>query len=461
MSSRSPTLPDLAAALLLAASLVPAAALASTPAPASSSAAAPRPHATSSANATLSSRRASSGSAAPSSSAVPPPRTPSSASAAASSRAAASADAAAFAPVSGSAVAPLPINAELSAAGKTTLVVDLGAAPLGTKRTVALNLDGVPGKADLTPVTSDDLALSMVVDASAQGSSSLPNWLSAGARFSLAAPAGTRAVVIADRKPATRVAAPVRGPLGVVRALDTIRASGERDTAAALTLAAKQFPGTEAGHRVTLLYTSAAGVNGLTATQLADRFRSAGILLVVVGTSDPDRYWSSATAATGGFFAPAGSPVVVSALDQVETTLSGRYLVRFTTPPTLPARASVSIRAGDVTLSAETLLGPPLAAPTTPRTWLAAALTNSALVVIIAVVALSSLIRRRRRAPKVPPSSPYAVLLGGPALPQALSPAAPPTEPRPRVRMRPPPRGQATVPGSPQPPPPALGPGWP
>ncbi len=279
-------------------------------------------------------------------------------------------------------------------------------------------------RADLVPVVSADLALSIVVDASAAGAASLPSWLSAGARFSLAAPPRTRAVVIADRAPAAVVAGPVRGPTGVVRALDTIRASGARDTAAALALAGRQFPGTEAGRRVTLLYTSAEGVDGLTAAQLAGRFRAAGIVLVVVGASDPGRYWSSATTATGGFFAPAGSPVVVSALDQVEATLSGRYLVRFATPAKLPARASVSIRAGDVVLAAETALGPPAPEPDprAPMYWLVGGST--------AVILLVMLLLRLRR--PVPPRV-RAVPRESPPPLQSLS-------------MRPPPHGRAAVP---------------
>jgi len=67
-------------------------------------------------------------------------------------------------------------------------------------------------------------------------------------------------------------------------------------------------------------------------------FRATGTILVVVGTANADTYWARAAAATGGFFAPAGNPVVVPALDQVETILRGRYLVQFPTPSTLPGR---------------------------------------------------------------------------------------------------------------------------
>lgn len=331
-------------------------------------------------------------------------------------------------------LAPLPVDAELSAAGRTTLVVDLSAAPATGRRTVVVNVDGVPERAEIVPVVSDGLAVSLVVDASAAGAASLPDWLSAGARFSLAAPPLSRTVVIADRAPAALVTGPLRGPAGVVRALGTIRAAGDRDTEAALTLALRQFPGTGTGRRVVLLYTTAERVTGLPADGLAARLRAAGVLLVVVGTADPDRYWSSAAAATGGFFAPAAIPAVGSALDQVETTLSNRYLVRFGTPARLPARASVSVRTGDVTLSGETALGEPApaAAPRPGILWFLIAAGSAG---ILTVAALVSLLHRRRSRPR-PPASPYAVPLG------------PPPAPRRWGGMRPPPRGRAAVNGS-------------
>ncbi|WP_203826877.1 hypothetical protein [Actinoplanes palleronii] len=321
-------------------------------------------------------------------------------------------------PVPGGEVAPLPIDAVLGGAGETTLVVDVGAAASGA-RTVTVTSDDVPQKARLLPVVSPELTVSMVVDASAEGADALPGWLSAAARFSLAAPARTRSVVIADRRPAAVIAGPVRGPSGVVRALGTVRAAGERDTEAALTLATRQFPGATAGRRVVLLYTTAAGIAGLSAPRLADRFRAAGILLVVVGTTDPDRYWSSAAAATGGFFAPAEEPAVVSALDQVETTLSGRCLVRFATPARLPARIVVRVTAGGLVLSGETTLGQPVPEAGVRRYRL---LGGAVAVLLVLPLILLVLHRRRSRRRPVAPDTPYAVLLGGPALPIVRAP---------------------------------------
>ncbi|BCJ45676.1 hypothetical protein GCM10010168_59030 [Actinoplanes ianthinogenes] len=347
---------------------------------------------------------------------------------------------------------PLPIDAVLAGAGETTLVVDLGAAPSAGRGSVAVSVDGRPQRAELTPVVSSKLAVSIVVDASADGAAALPGWLSAGARFSLAAPARTRTVVIADRAPAGVIAGPVRGPAGVVRALGAVRAGGTRDTAAALTLAAGQFPAEPVGQRIAVLYTTATGIDGLSAARLADRFRTAGTLLVVVGTADPRRYWSTAAAATGGFFAPAGDPVVVPALDQVETALRGRGLVRFAAPASSPARVSVSVRSGDLLLSGETVLG--AAPPAGSRRYeLLGAAAGLVLLVLLAVLILVVVRRRRSRTARVGPASPYAVLLGGPPLPPPLSPPSPgvelPPAPPSAGTMRPAARGRAPIPDPP------------
>ncbi|BCY06877.1 hypothetical protein [Actinoplanes sp. L3-i22] len=314
-------------------------------------------------------------------------------------------------------------------------------------RSVAVNLDGTPQPAELHPVVSSALVMSIVVDASAAGADALPSWLSAAARFSLAAPTGTRTMLIPDREPAKVLTGPLPGPARVVRALNTVRPAGDRDTAAALTLAAQQFPGTEVGRGVTLLYTSAERADGLTATQLADRFRSAGILLVVIGTSDPDRYWSSAAAATGGFYAPAGDPVVVPALDQVESTLSARYLVRFATPATLPAHASISIRTGDVILSAETTLGGPAGPTRHPRWFLVVVLAPLLLFLLLLafLLVLAGWRNRRTRLSRTAPSSPSGILPNSQPLPPPLSRSTPLPEQRHPGRMRPPPHGHATV----------------
>jgi hypothetical protein len=308
-------------------------------------------------------------------------------------------------PAAMAAPVPLPVAAVLVNGAQTSLVVDLSASTPSGRRSVSVTRDGAPQDAKLIPVVSDGLAVALVVDTSQAGAATLPAWLSAGARFILETPATTQAVVITDSAPAAAITGPQRGPVGVVRALTSVRARGERDTAAALGLALRQFPATPAGRRVVVLYTTAADAGGESAEALAARFRGSGTILVVAGTADGDAYWAPAAAATGGFFAPAGVPVVVPALDQVETTLRGRYLVQFPTPPRLPAQVSVRVNAGDLNLTGDQVVAiPPAPVPTsrsatnTSRIW-AAAMLGLAAAGLVAVFVAAVVMRRRRPQP--------------------------------------------------------------
>ena len=302
---------------------------------------------------------------------------------------------------------PLPVTAVLVNGAETALVVDLSAGTRPGRHSVSMTRDGVPQRADLVPVMADGLAVALVVDTSAAGAAALPAWLSAAARFALEAPATTTAVVIADSAPAAVTVGPERGPSGVVRGLTSVRAHGDRDTAAALRLAVRQFPTAETGRRVVILYTTGPDAGGEGAAALAARFRASGTILVVVGTAAGGAYWADAAAATGGFFAPAGDPVVVPALDQVRTTLGARYLVRFPTPPTLPSRVSVRVDTGDLILTGDAIVAA-VPAPATRewtarrRIWAAVALAAAGL--LAAAVAIVQ--RHRRRARPSPPAEP-------------------------------------------------------
>jgi hypothetical protein len=182
---------------------------------------------------------------------------------------------------------------------------------------------------------------------------------------------------------------------------------------------------------VVVLYTTAADAGGRTAAELAAAYRSTGSILVVVGTAG-DAFWTNAATATGGFFAPAGEPVVVPALDQVETTLRGRYLVRFPTPTALPATVSVKVDTGDLTLTGDALipLPPPAAKPAdeADRT-LVWSLGGAAALIAVALVALVLIQRsRRQRQPHGPPAltavfrgraqAPGAIVQGRASLPR-------------------------------------------
>jgi hypothetical protein len=336
---------------------------------------------------------------------------------------------------------PLPVAAVLVSGAQTSLVVDLSASTGAGRRSVAVTRDGSPQPAKLVPVVADGLAVTIVVDTSSAGAATLPAWLSAAARFILEAPSTTDAVVIGDSAPAAAITAPQRGPTGVVRALTSVRAHGERDTAAALSLAARQFPAAVAGRRVVVLYTTASDAGGGSAEALAARFRAGGTILVVVGTAGGDPYWPNAASATGGFFAPAGNPVVIPALDQVETTLRGRYLVQFPTPPRLPAQVSVRVGTGDLTLTADPIVTPaPASAPPSSedssRIWVVAGLGVAAAGLVFGLVVAVVRWRRRRSPPaagEVPdehvpdptpppsPASPMGVARGRAAVPGTVA----------------------------------------
>ncbi|NMO55974.1 hypothetical protein HH310_32930 [Actinoplanes sp. TBRC 11911] len=326
----------------------------------------------------------------------------------------------AFLPVFAPSPAPsgsLPVIAALSGGGETALVADLGA-PAGD-RTVTVTRGGVREEARLEPVMSDGLNLALVVDTSTDGAAALPAWLSAAARFALEAPGSARSVVITAGDPATAVIAPQQGPLAVVRALDGIRPSGDRDTVAALTLATTQFPQAAPGRRLVVLYTTAPGADRQEAESLGARLRESGTILVVVGTSDANRFWTDTAAATGGFFAPAGNPVVVPALDQVQTTLRGRYLIRFRTPPSLPADVNVRVESPDLTLTGNAVVTGSDAGG--GDRWVIVAWAAGITVIVVVAVALVAAGRRSRR-PAAPVKASPGALSG---LPSGATPGAP------------------------------------
>jgi hypothetical protein len=317
-------------------------------------------------------------------------------------------------PLPAAAAIPLPVIAVLPGAEQTSLVVDLGAGsePVDAE-SATVTVDGAQLRSQLTPVVSDRMAVALVVDASDAGAAALPAWLSAAARFILEVPGGTLASAIADTAPPVVLAPPQRGPADAVRALSTVRAGGRRSTSSAVTLAIHQFPDTATGPRVVVLYTTAADAGGETAAALSHRLVRTGTILVVVGTAGGGTYWADAARATGGFFAPADTPVVVPALDQVETTLRGRYLVRFATPRSLPAQVSVRIEAGGLSLTGDAIVPADLGtvADDPPPGRSPGAATNAwwwtiaGCLVALAAAALILPYRRRRPAAE-PPAHP-------------------------------------------------------
>jgi hypothetical protein len=306
---------------------------------------------------------------------------------------------------------PLPVEAVFPGAQTSTVVVDLSATD-DKAGSLSVTAGGQARKATLVPVVSSGLALALVVDDAQAGAANLAAWTSAAARFSLAAPPDTRAVVVSSAAPAKIVGPPQVGPSGIVGTLTGMAAHGTRDTAAALTLAAQQFPGTDPGRRVVLLYTSAPDAGDIEASDLSARFRESGTILVVVGTAGGSAYWAAATEGTGGFFAPAGDPVVVPALDQVQTTLAARYLVRLDTPARLPAQVSVQVKTPDATFSGPADI-PAVATAARgggdrgPSVWW---WTGGALLVVLLAAGVAlPLLRPRRPVPAGGPADPSPV----------------------------------------------------
>jgi hypothetical protein len=318
---------------------------------------------------------------------------------------------------------PLPVEAVLAGDQQTSVVVDLSASNRAGPRSAEVTTDGVRRRAELVPLMSEGLAVTIVVGTSDADAATLPAWLSAGARFILEGPAGAHATVIGDSAPAATIAPPQQSPTDIVAALDGVRPHGSRDTAAALALAARQFPDVPAGRKLTVVYTGAADAGGLAATAVAEQFRAAGVILVVAATADAGSYWTSATEATGGFFAPVGRPVVVPALDQVQTTLGGRYLVQFPTPARRPAAVPLRVQTPDLALAADVTLP----APATPQSaglpqWALTVVLAAVGVVVLALLVTWFLMRRTRLRRRPPP----IVIAHGRA---AVPPAPPPREP--------------------------------
>jgi hypothetical protein len=315
---------------------------------------------------------------------------------------------------------PLPVGAVLVADKRTTVVADLSASTQAGDKSAEVVTASTRRPADLTPLMSSGLAVTIVVDTSAADKATLPAWLSAGARLILEAPIDARSTVIGTSAPASVIAPPQQGPSGIVSSLDGVQAHGRRDTAAALALAAKQFPDVAAGRKLTVFYTGAADAGGPAAAAVAAEFHDTGTILVVATTADSSPYWTTAAEETGGFFAPAGHPAVVPALDQVTTTLRGRYLIGFPTPPRLPAVVPVKVTTPDLTLTANVEVpAPPGTAPAKPSPWIM--MVVLALIVVAAAgSAVAWLLARRARLRRRPP--PIVIAHGRAAVPTAPPP---------------------------------------
>jgi hypothetical protein len=95
--------------------------------------------------------------------------------------------------------------------------------------------------------------------------------------------------------------------------------------------------------------------------------------------------------------------VVVPALDQVQTTLRSRYLVRFPTPSRLPARVGVRVQTADLTFSSDATVPVPVVEPSSkdsrwpPIVWAAG-------IVVVLVLFGFLIVMAGRRPDKAPPA---------------------------------------------------------
>jgi hypothetical protein len=241
---------------------------------------------------------------------------------------------------------PAGVVTEDTVAGRARLVVG-GTGP------IAVTVDGQPQPITTTPVLSDRSAMALVVDASAAGGPGLQPGVSGLVDFALAAPTATRTALVTDTTPPAVVVPLQPGPAGVLSGLSGITPRGDRQTAAALALAAAQLPREPDSPRLVMLYTTSDST-GESADALAARLRADGIVLAVV-TTTANSYWAAAAAATGGMAVEARPDGVLDAFGQVENALGTRNLV------TLPAPARSApavVRVGSVTVDT-TVPAPP------------------------------------------------------------------------------------------------------
>src|SRR6266545_5024671 len=263
----------------------------------------------------------------------------------------------------GAAAAQLDIVAVLGPAAdrQVSLVADIrpGATTPIPSDSFSVTAGGVRLPARAMPVISDQLAIGLVVDASAAGAKALQAGVSGAANFLLQMPVAARTAVVADTRPPAVVAPLHGGAADALLALSSVRARNERSTSDALTLVLRQLPATPDGSRVVVLYTSAPDAGGEAATDLAARLTTAHALLAVVTAGTDRRYWSQVTAATGGVLVAAQPRATMAAFDDVADIMRGRYLLTFPMTGQLPARVSVRVGTADGTLTAVALVPPP------------------------------------------------------------------------------------------------------
>jgi hypothetical protein len=117
--------------------------------------------------------------------------------------------------------------------------------------------------------------------------------------------------------------------------------------------------GLTSGGRWPVLYTTSADAGGEKAADQPARPARARVKLVVVGGAADSGYWSGVSRPPAASSRRPASPRSAPALEQVASTLRGRYVITVPTPAHLPARMTIRVGAGKVSLADETVVPAP------------------------------------------------------------------------------------------------------
>ena len=291
--------------------------------------------------------------------------------------------------------------------GRTRLVVEL---PAGRPApSWSATVDGSPRPATAVPLLSDRLTMALVVDASQDGGRVLQSGLSGVVDFVFSAPAAARAAVVADTGPPA-VVTPLRsGPADLLSGLSALEPRGDRQTVAALDLAAEQLPPEAESPRLVVLYTAAPDAAGRSAADLGARLAAAGIVLGVVTTAGEGGpvppYWSAAAGATGGTAVSARGTEAVEGFMGLEAALRSRYVVTVPAPDRFPANVAVRVDGASPPLTADAVVPAPPASRAAAATTGTGSIVGAVLVVVVLVLVVAGMAMlarvRNRRDPHV------------------------------------------------------------
>ena len=314
-------------------------------------------------------------------------------------------------------------------AGQVVLIVDVRGVGDGflPPESFSATVHGTAQSGRVGPLLSDQLALSIVVDASEAAGPVLPDGIRGAGTFLLAAVPSTRSAVIADAAPPSVLVPMQPGPAAALRALTSLQAQGERRTSQALDLAVRQLPTGAADPRLVVLHTSAPDAGGEPAADLAERLSDARVPLAVVaavadGQPVPS-YWSTVATATGGVAVGAPAGTAVDAFDRLTAALRTRYLMTFPAPARLPATAVVRVETPNGPLTTDVVIQRATSRPGAAAVGgvvLPVAIGVGALLVIGLVVA-ATLRRRGWRRTGPPVTAPAGQVSNVPARPDLIA----------------------------------------